>query len=52
MKIQSWEKGRRSLAFSIEFSSNEKTLTDEETNKFIKKIIKSLESDLGAVLRS
>lgn len=44
--------GRKSLAFSIEFSSNEKTLTDEETNKFIKKIIKSLESDLGAVLRS
>ncbi|HMS32513.1 MAG TPA: phenylalanine--tRNA ligase subunit beta [Ignavibacteria bacterium] len=44
--------GKKSLAFSIEFSSAEKTLTDEETNKFIKKIIKNLESDLGAALRA
>lgn len=43
---------KKSLAFSLEFSSNEKTLTDEETGKVITKIIKSLETDLGAALRA
>ncbi len=44
--------GKKSLAFTLEFSSNEKTLTDEETNKFVNKIIKDLESGPGATLRA
>lgn len=44
--------GKKSLAFTLEFSSNEKTLTDEETNKFVNKIIKDLETGPGATLRS
>jgi phenylalanyl-tRNA synthetase beta chain len=43
--------GRKSLAFSLEFSSAEKTLTDEETNEVIKNIINNLEKNLGATLR-
>ena len=44
--------GKKSLAFTLEFSSNEKTLTDEETNKFINKIIKDLVTGPGAALRA
>ncbi|MDQ3194561.1 MAG: hypothetical protein M3P82_06135, partial [Bacteroidota bacterium] len=43
---------KKSLAFTLEFSSNEKTLTDEETNKIVIKIINSLEKNLGATLRT
>jgi phenylalanyl-tRNA synthetase beta chain len=43
---------KKSLAFSLEFSSTEKTLTDEEVNKQVGKIVKSLETKLGATLRS
>ena len=42
----------KSLAFSLEFSSFEKTLTDEEINPVINKIVKNLEKELKAVLRS
>jgi len=42
----------KSLAFSLEFSSFEKTLTDDEINPVINKIVKNLEKDLKAVLRS
>lgn len=43
--------GTKSLAYSIEFVSNEKTLTDEEIDKFIDNIIKNVESSFKAQLR-
>lgn len=42
----------KSLAFSLEFSSFEKTLADEEINPIISKIVKNLEKELKAQLRS
>lgn len=42
---------KKSLAFSLEFISNEKTLTDEETNGLMKGIITELETKFGARLR-
>ncbi len=43
---------KRSITFTLEFSSNEKTLTDDEVNKQVEKIIKALNNKLGAVLRN
>jgi phenylalanyl-tRNA synthetase beta chain len=45
-------KNKKSMAFSLEFSSKEKTLTDEEVNKQIQKIIKTLEKKLEITLRN
>lgn len=45
------EKGYKSVAYSILFRSNEKTLTDEEVNSPMKKILKELEENLQAQLR-
>jgi len=45
-------KDRKSMAFSLEFSSKEKTLTDEEVSKQIQKIIKTLEKKLEITLRN
>ena len=45
------EKGHKSVAYSILFRSNEKTLTDEEVNAPMKKILKELEEKLQAQLR-
>ncbi len=45
------EKGYKSVAYSILFRSNEKTLTDEEVNSPMKKILKELEEKLQAQLR-
>ncbi|VAX16999.1 Phenylalanyl-tRNA synthetase beta chain [hydrothermal vent metagenome] len=44
-------KGSKSVAFSLEFSDDEKTLTDEEANAIFEKILKGLEKDCGARLR-
>lgn len=44
--------GIKSMAFSLELGSQEKTLTDEEVNKVISKIIRNLENKLGVKLRS
>lgn len=46
------EKTRISYTFSLEFSSDEKTLTDEEINKVQEKIVKNLNKKLNAELRS
>jgi len=43
---------KKSIAFTLEFSSNEKTLTDEETGNIIKKILNNLEKNLGVTLRA
>ena len=44
--------GMKSMAFSLELGSAEKTLTDEEVNKTINKIIKNLDAKLGVKIRS
>ncbi len=43
--------GKKGMAFSLEFSSNEKTLTDEEINRQVQKIIKVLDKKLEIKLR-
>lgn len=45
-------KDRKSMAFSLEFSSKDKTLTDEEINKQVQKIVKALEKKLEITLRN
>ncbi len=42
---------KKSVAFSIKLESKDKTLTDEEINQIINKILKDLEFKLKAVLR-
>ena len=44
--------GKKSLAFAIEYHSKTKTLTDEIVDKAHGKIVRQLEKELGAVLRS
>ncbi|MGA2668604.1 MAG: phenylalanine--tRNA ligase subunit beta [Ignavibacteria bacterium] len=46
------ESNKLSLTFSLEFSSNEKTLTDEEVNLVQEKIVQYLNKNLKAQLRS
>lgn len=46
------EEGKRSLAYSLVFSAFDKTLTDEEINPILEKIIATLEKQFGAILRS
>lgn len=45
------EQGKKSLAFSLTFQSNDKTLTDAEIDKDIEKIIAKLRKDFEANLR-
>jgi phenylalanyl-tRNA synthetase beta chain len=44
-------KGKKSLAYSIWYRSEEKTLTDEEVEKVHKRIIEGLKTGFGAELR-
>ena len=44
------EKNKKSLAYSLEFGANDRTLTDEEINQVLDKIIINLEKQ-GATLR-
>ncbi|MCI0474093.1 MAG: hypothetical protein L0Y76_10975, partial [Ignavibacteria bacterium] len=43
--------GEKSYAFSLEFGSDEKTLTDEDVSKLTEKIVKSLNNKLGLTIR-
>lgn len=45
------EQGKKSLAFSLTFQSNDKTLTDAEIDKDIEKIVAKLRKDFDANLR-
>lgn len=45
------EAGKKSMAYSLSFGANDRTLTDEEINKVLEKIIADLEKNLGAELR-
>ncbi len=44
--------GRRSLAYSLAFRDMEKTMTDDEVNKIMKKILNGLEHEFQAELRN
>jgi phenylalanyl-tRNA synthetase beta chain len=44
--------GRKSIAFSVEFQSPERTLTDEEAAALREKIVEALKSKFGAELRA
>ncbi len=43
--------GMKSVAYSLRFRANDRTLTDEDVSKAMKKIINGLESELNATLR-
>jgi phenylalanyl-tRNA synthetase beta chain len=43
--------GKKSLAFSLELRSEERTLTDADSEGVIQKVLEKLEKELGAVLR-
>ena len=45
------EEGKKSLAYSLTFGKDDRTLTDEEVNATLEKIIQDLEKKLGAELR-
>ncbi|HOZ54794.1 MAG TPA: phenylalanine--tRNA ligase subunit beta [Clostridia bacterium] len=45
------EKGKKSIAFSLTFNDNKKTLNDEEINQIFNKIIDTVEIKCGAELR-
>lgn len=48
---ESLGENKKSLAFNIILSDVNKTLTDEDINKVMKKVLKSLEYKFGAILR-
>ena len=43
---------KKSLAFALDFRSNERTLTDDEADTAFKDILAAVEKDFGATLRS
>ncbi len=45
------ENGKKSLAFSLTFSSQDKTLTDDEINPLLDKIVEAANKEFGATLR-
>ena len=46
------DNGKKSIAFSLNFGKMNATLTDEEINTAMEKIINDLENKLGAQLRT
>ena len=46
------EQGKKSLAYSLTYQAPDRTLTDKEVSKIRNKIIRNLERELGAKLRS
>ena len=45
------DRGKKSLAYSLTFSSQDKTLTDEEINPLLEKIVELTGKEFGAILR-
>ena len=45
------QEGKKSLTYALTFQSNDRTLADEEVNPVFEKIVKTLSSQLGAMLR-
>lgn len=48
---ESIPEGKKSIAYSLTFQTDEKTLTDKEVSKVQKKIVKAAQKQLGANLR-
>jgi phenylalanyl-tRNA synthetase beta chain len=46
------DEGRKSIAFSVEFQSPERTLSDEDAAALRKKIVDALAQRFGAELRA
>ena len=46
------DKGKRSLAYSLTFQATDRTLNDKEVEKMRKKIMKRLEHEFKATLRT
>ena len=44
-------RGKKSLAYSLVYQASDRTLADDEVRKIRAKVIKRLESELGAKLR-
>ncbi len=44
--------GKKSLAYSLTYQASDKTLTDKDATQIRQRIVKQLEQELGAVLRS
>ena len=45
------QEGKKSLTYALIFQSNDRTLSDEEINPIFEKIVKTLSTQLGAMLR-
>jgi phenylalanyl-tRNA synthetase beta chain len=45
------QEGKKSLTYALAFQSSDRTLADEEVNPVFEKIVKTLSSQLGAMLR-
>ncbi|MGM0173758.1 phenylalanine--tRNA ligase subunit beta [Enterococcus sp. DIV0800] len=45
------EAGKKSMAYNLTFVNPEATLTDEEINRFMAKVVKNLEEKINAVIR-
>ncbi|MEG0373783.1 MAG: phenylalanine--tRNA ligase subunit beta, partial [Enterococcus sp.] len=45
------EVGKKSMAYNLTFVNPEATLTDEEINRFMAKVVKNLEEKINAVIR-
>ena len=43
--------GKKSMAFSLEFRADDRTLTDADSEAAVSKILAALEESLGATLR-
>lgn len=43
--------GKKSVAFSLELRSDDRTLTDEDSSAAIERVLQALQTELGAVLR-
>ena len=43
--------GKKSMAFSLELRSDERTLTDSDSEGVMNKVLSALKNDLNAVLR-
>ena len=43
--------GKKSTAFSLRFRSNDKTLTDAESDDAVRKVLEKLAEELGAIIR-
>ena len=51
-KGENVEKGKKSLAYSLVFKNNDRTLTDDEVTELFEKMILEVENKIGAKLRN